>query len=317
MSDNQALGCVDDDLRRLIYQFFQCFRPLLTLRAVRGADHLRSFHVLFKPFKRFKEGPGYNSNIEECALLPYLIFDYNGSSEESFHGSLPPLSLIRLTKTSLLFQIKEYELSEVFHHAEDDRRYEVLKMERLNQNSINVLNGNSDIETAIEEEREEQEAHQTKNPNSRPLKQFALSTPYSTTLLPGYTLEQRPLHTISQRDESLVVTSSSMAAAVPPGDKSVAPNSIADSYPARKDHNKHKKYRKTRKGSPRKIRPPRDCRVTEWSQWGECSKSCGMGRCSGAARSPSTPGGAAASVRPWWRRSGAARRGPAARSTSA
>lgn len=47
----------------------------------------------------------------------------------------------------------------MFHHAEDDHKYEVLKMEHLTQNSINIMNGNSDIQTAIEEEREEQEIH--------------------------------------------------------------------------------------------------------------------------------------------------------------
>jgi hypothetical protein len=81
-----------------------------------------------------------------------------------------------------MFQVKEYELSEVFHHAEDDQRYEVLKMEHLTQNSINVLNGNSDIETAIEEEREEQEIHQRPRPRPRPYKQqFVLSTSTTTS----------------------------------------------------------------------------------------------------------------------------------------
>lgn len=65
--------------------------------------------------------------------------------------------------------MKEYELSEVFHHAEDDQRYEVLKMEHLPRNTIDVLNGNgnNDIETAIEEEREEQENHQRQRPRPR------------------------------------------------------------------------------------------------------------------------------------------------------
>lgn len=67
-------------------------------------------------------------------------------------------------------------MSEVFHHAEDEQRYEVLKMEHLTQNSINVLNGNSDIETAIEEEREEQEVHQHIRSKKRPYKQFIFST---------------------------------------------------------------------------------------------------------------------------------------------
>lgn len=76
-------------------------------------------------------------------------------------------------------QVKEYELSEVFHHAEDDHRYEVLKMEHLTQNSINILNGNSDIETAIEEEREEQEIH--RRPQTyRKFQQFFTSTSPTT-----------------------------------------------------------------------------------------------------------------------------------------
>ncbi|KAJ8956552.1 hypothetical protein NQ318_019276 [Aromia moschata] len=38
-ANQQALGCVDDDLRGLIYQFFSvCFRPFLMFRAVRGAE---------------------------------------------------------------------------------------------------------------------------------------------------------------------------------------------------------------------------------------------------------------------------------------
>lgn len=77
--------------------------------------------------------------------------------------------------------MKEYELSEVFHHSEDDHRYEVLKMEHLTQNSINVLNGNNDIETAIEEEREEQEYHPKTRPHPRIFKQFTTFYPSSST----------------------------------------------------------------------------------------------------------------------------------------
>jgi hypothetical protein len=55
-----------------------------------------------------------------------------------------------------MLQVKEYELSEVFHHSEDDRQYEVLRMEHMTRNTIDVLN-NNDIEAEIEEERREQE----------------------------------------------------------------------------------------------------------------------------------------------------------------
>lgn len=53
-------------------------------------------------------------------------------------------------------------------------------MEHLTQNSINVLNGNSDIETAIEEEREEQEIHKRPRTNPR-FQQFIPSTSAVTT----------------------------------------------------------------------------------------------------------------------------------------
>jgi hypothetical protein len=52
--------------------------------------------------------------------------------------------------------VKEYELSEVFHHSEDERQYEVLRMEHMTRNTIDVLN-NNDIEAEIEEERREEE----------------------------------------------------------------------------------------------------------------------------------------------------------------
>lgn len=80
-------------------------------------------------------------------------------------------------------KVKEYELSEVFHHAEDEQRYEVLKMEHLTSNTIDVLNGNNnnnDIETAIEEEREEQEIH-TRRKMKPQLQQFLSPSPTAST----------------------------------------------------------------------------------------------------------------------------------------
>lgn len=91
--------------------------------------------------------------------------------------------------------MKEYELSEVFHHTEDEQHYEVLKMEHLTQNSINLMNGNNDIETAIEEERSEQEIHPRVRIHPR-FKQFLTTTTMSSTRNPKNETEDRLINTM-------------------------------------------------------------------------------------------------------------------------
>ncbi|KDR22378.1 hypothetical protein L798_02469, partial [Zootermopsis nevadensis] len=180
------------------------------------------------------------------------------------------------------FQVKEYELSEVFHHSEDDRQYEVLRMEHMTRNTIDVLN-NNDIEAEIEEERREQE---------RRMQQLSTTTHAPITSTTGTaTLENSAIFPCfsSTNQMTLARVSVPSTGIIPKGDKDAILNSIVETYRTSttgdKDH-----HRKKYKGKPRNklhkiskklslllLRPPRDCRVSDWTQWGPCSKSCGIG----------------------------------------
>lgn len=70
-------------------------------------------------------------------------------------------------------QIKEYELSEVFHHSQDKANSEVMKIDQLAKNDMKEVSKNNDIEEQIEEERKEEEIRAfkttletTQDPNS-------------------------------------------------------------------------------------------------------------------------------------------------------
>ncbi|CAG9772881.1 unnamed protein product [Ceutorhynchus assimilis] len=197
---------------------------------------------------------------------------------------LPPIATFQFIK------VKEYELSEVFHHSEDDRKYEVLKMEHLSARNGDIEStDNNDIQVAIEEERQEQEIHQKSRPKPRTktnnyysasnyYKQFALSTPTSTSTSSNqfYSTDGNSLSNSLHPNDVPVTSPAGFPAVVPRGNKEAILSSIADSYLSKQDAQPQKKYKKFKKTS-RKYRPPRDCRVTEWSDWSQCSKSCGIG----------------------------------------
>lgn len=124
------------------------------------------------------------------------------------------------------FKVKEYELSEVFHHSEDDRGYEVLKMEQITHNVVDVFN--NDVEEEL-----------TEPAITEPSSTTARATTSSTTT----TTTSSTTTTIDPKAPS--------AAAVPRGDKHAIMNSIVQTY--RKER-KGKKGRDKLRKNFRKIR---------------------------------------------------------------
>lgn len=59
-------------------------------------------------------------------------------------------------KNDIFKQLREYELSEVFHRASDERKYDVLQLDKMNHNNVDVLDGNRALSIAEEVERAEQ-----------------------------------------------------------------------------------------------------------------------------------------------------------------
>ncbi|XP_055705737.1 spondin-2 [Phlebotomus papatasi] len=158
---------------------------------------------------------------------------------------LPPIGTFQFIK------LKEYELSEVFNHEEDDRKYETVAVAKTHLNSEkNHVEMNNELSANIERERQ-----------------------YEVSPLPSIFTERdriraKLLAKLNPNNNS--TSSNTSSTVIPKNDKKALLSNIIDSYattvPSRSSRNRRIK-----------VRPRRDCRVSHWSDWSACSKSCGIG----------------------------------------
>ncbi|KAI5646045.1 hypothetical protein NE865_01938 [Phthorimaea operculella] len=172
---------------------------------------------------------------------------------------LPPIATFQFIK------LREYELSEVFHRGSDDRRYDVLQLDKLSHNSIDVLDGNRALSIAEEAERAEQAP--------RIYAQGSLTTPnglysyYSLTNTTGSTTEE-------PRSANELPTSG------PTASERSALRSLARRYRARRRRKLRADNTDPAERRKRKRAKLLDCRVSDWGEWSPCRSD---GGCVGSA----------------------------------
>ncbi|EDW91055.1 uncharacterized protein LOC6530427 [Drosophila yakuba] len=218
-----------------------------------------------------------NWPTEPQGVIYRITSRYPGHPAGSFYypksKRLPPIATFQFIK------LREYELSEVFNIAEDDRKYETVQTQTHLDAEHNHVEMNNELSASIERERQTEQQQLQHNDDERQRIRSQLLAKMNPIYSSNNSLQPAPGQVVS---------------VVPKNDKHAILQSIASSYRRAADASDSNASKPTpfaaggggkaggavggaasRRRSSAQRR--RDCRVSHWSEWTACSKSCGVG----------------------------------------